>query len=95
MVRHVIVFNFDGTPEQARAMAEEAGRVLGAIPVVTEVRFGEAVAEGARYRYFFDIGLADEAAIDVYRDHPAHQRFAEERFRPRTPDRLTIDYRLT
>ncbi len=94
MIRHVIVFNATTPEAEVRAMAARAGEVLGGLPGVTEVRFGVALAETARYRYFFDIGLQDEQALDVYRTHPLHLRFADEAFRPMAPDRITTDYRL-
>jgi len=94
VIRHVIVFNAEAPAEQVRAMAERAKHILGATPGVTDVRFGVAVAHAAPYRYFFDIGFADESVIETYRQHPAHVRFAEEEFRPLAPDRVTTDYRL-
>ena len=94
MIRHVIAFNAEVPEWQVRAMAERGKRVLGAVSGVTDVRFGVAVAAGARYHYFFDIGFADESVIDSYRQDPAHTRFAEEEFRPMAQDRITTDYRL-
>lgn len=94
MIRHVIVFNSPAPPQQVQAMAEHGKRVLGAIEGVTDVRFGVAVAEETRYRYFFDIGFTDEAVIESYRRDPAHLRFAQEEFRPLAQDRITTDYRL-
>jgi fructose-bisphosphate aldolase class II len=94
VIRHVIVFNAEAPYEQVLAMAERAQRVLSTIPGVTDVRFGVAVEESARYRYLFDIGLADESVVGTYRVHPVHVRFAEEQFRPLAQDRITTDYRL-
>lgn len=94
MIRHLIVFNAVGPPEEVRAMAEGAVRILGSIPGVTEVRFGVALGENARYRYLFDIGLVDEAALVAYQRDPVHLQFANERFRPLAPDRVTTDFEL-
>ncbi len=94
MIRHVIVFNAGVPAEQVRAMAERGRQILGAVRGVTDVRFGVAVAEKARYRYIFDIGFEDESIIDAYRQDPAHVRFAEEEFRLLARDRITTDYRL-
>src|SRR5205823_2397349 len=94
MIRHVILFNAEAPREQVLAMAEHGQRVLSTIPGVTDVRFGVAVEESARYRYLFDIGFADESVVEIYRTHPVHVRFAEEQFRPLAQDRITIDYRL-
>jgi fructose-bisphosphate aldolase class II len=95
LIRHVIVFNATAPEAEVRAMAARAKEVLGALPGVSEVRFGVALAEAARYRYFFDIGLQDEQALDTYRHHPLHLRFADDEFRPMAPDRITTDYRLS
>ena len=64
MVRHLIVFNAAAPEPAVRAMAARAKEVLGAIPGVTDVYFGVAVAATARYRYYFDIGFADASVID-------------------------------
>ena len=92
MIRHLIVFNADAPENQVRAMAERAREVLGAIPGVTDVSFGIAVAATARYRYYLDVGFADASVIDSYREHPVHVRFAAEEFRPLAHDRITTDY---
>jgi fructose-bisphosphate aldolase class II len=93
MIRHVIVFNAIVPEERVRVMAQRAIAVLGALPFVTDIRFGIAAAPEPRYRYYLDIGLVDEAAIETYRSHPVHVRFADEEFRPIAPDRITADYR--
>ena len=94
MIRHLIVFNALAPYERVLAMAERGKAVLSAIPGVTDVRFGTAVEDSARYRYVFDIGFENESVIAAYRAHPDHIRFAEEEFRPLAPERLTTDYRL-
>ena len=94
LIRHVIVFNAEAPQQQVLAMARRAQRVLNTIPGVTDVRFGVAVEESARYRYLFDIGLMDESVVETYRTHPVHVCFAEEEFRPLAQDRITTDYRL-
>jgi fructose-bisphosphate aldolase class II len=94
MIRHLIVFNAEESPEAVRTMAEEAKHVLGSIPGVFEVRFGVAMTDKARYRYLFDIGLVDEAALAAYQRDPIHIDFAEGRFRPLAPDRITTDFLL-
>jgi len=93
VIRHVIVFNATVSREQVLSMAADAKRILGSIPGVTDVSFGVALTKEARYQYFFDIALVDEEALAVYRVHPVHCRFADERFRPMAPDRVTTDYR--
>lgn len=94
MIRHVIVFNAEESPERVRAMAERARRILGSVRGVTDVRFGIAIEEMARYRYLLDIGFEDASVIESYRRDPAHVRFADDEFRPLARDRVTTDYWL-
>lgn len=91
-VDHVIVYNLTAEADPAVLMAE-GRRVLGAIPGVREVFTGTAVQEGARYRYCWNVRFCHPAVIDSYRDHPAHQDFADRLFRPQAADRLSIDFR--
>ena len=94
MIRHVIVFNAIVAHTAVLEMAEQGKQELGAIPGVTDVRFGVTVDERSRYRYLFDIGFVDAAALERYRTHPAHIRFADTEFRPIAPDRITTDFQL-
>jgi fructose-bisphosphate aldolase class II len=92
-VEHVVLYNTSAASlaETAEMMAE-GRRVLGAIPGVREVLTGTSVAEGAPYRHCWLVRFAQPDVIDAYRDHPSHQRFADDLFRPRAADRITIDF---
>ena len=92
-VHHVILFNAEGLDEAGvEALFAEGRRVLGAIPGVRHVRTGRALREGARYRYAWLIGFAHPAVVDSYREHSAHVAFADGRFRPVAPDRVSVDF---
>ncbi len=94
MVRHLIVFNIrkGAAAEECLEMAEEGRVVLSQIPGVLHVSFGVAMEDDARYKYSFVIDFADASVIESYKHHPLHVRFADERFRPLCPDRMTTDY---
>ncbi|MEJ2388561.1 MAG: ketose-bisphosphate aldolase [Chromatiaceae bacterium] len=92
-VEHLITYNL-AEGADITAMMAEGRRVLGAIPGVREVVTGEAVAEGAAYRYCWNVRFCHPAVIDSYRDHPHHLRFADTVFRPAAADRLSIDFRV-
>jgi fructose-bisphosphate aldolase class II len=92
-VEHVIVYNVEGVTEtQVEQMMAEGKRVLGAIPGVREVVCGSAVKQQASYRYAWLIRFTHPAVIDSYRDHPDHQAFADNLFRPIAGNRISIDY---
>ena len=92
-VEHLIFYNTGATsPEQTSAMMAEGRRVLGGIPGVRQVMTGTSITEGAPYRHCWAVRFAHPAVIDSYRDHPAHQAFANNLFRPLAADRITIDF---
>ena len=93
-VEHVVIYNSGAAdPAQTAAMMAEGRRVLAAIPGVRQVITGTSVREDGRYRHCWLVRFASAAVIDTYRDHPDHQAFADDHFRPLAADRLTIDYR--
>jgi fructose-bisphosphate aldolase class II len=75
------------------AMVAEGRRVLAAISGVRQVITGRAIREDAAYRLCWLVRFAHPAVIDSYRDHPDHLSFADNLFRPRAADRMTIDFR--
>jgi fructose-bisphosphate aldolase class II len=95
-VEHCILYNVapggDDGERAARAMMAEGRRVLGAIPGVRAVFTGRAVRPDARYRYCWLVRFAHPAVIESYRDHPEHVAFADGRFRPLAPERLSLDF---
>jgi fructose-bisphosphate aldolase class II len=93
-VEHLVMYNSGAAdPAQTAAMMAEGRRVLAAIPGVRQVITGTSVREDGRYRHCWLVRFASAAVIDTYRDHPDHQAFADDHFRPLAADRLTIDYR--
>lgn len=94
MVERLILFNWDGDEEEVLAMVEEARRVLLEIPGVCGLAFGRALAPGTRYRYWLSLRFRGAEVVPFYRDHPTHQRFANQVFRPKAKDRLTTDFEV-
>lgn len=93
-VEHCVLYNLapDDGGRQVRDMMATGRRALAAIPGVRGVFTGRAVRPDARYRYCWLVRFAHPAVIESYRDHPDHVAFADMRFRPLAPDRLSIDY---
>lgn len=92
-VEHLIIYNVQGGgPEEADEMIDEGRRVLAKIPGVRRVFAGRALKEEARYRYSWLIEFCHPAVIGSYAEHPDHKGFADGHFRPRAPERISIDY---
>ncbi len=93
-VDHLIIYNASDDSD-VEAMIAEGREVLAAIPGVREVFAGEALKDGARYRYCWNVRFCHPAVVDSYRDHPDHVAFADDRFRPVAADRISIDFQAT
>jgi fructose-bisphosphate aldolase class II len=92
-VEHVILYDVAGLDAAGvRDMMTEGRRVLGEIPGVRRVFIGDAVKSGVDYPHCWLVRFTDAAVIQSYRDHPAHQAFADKRFRPFAGNRISIDY---
>ena len=92
-VAHVILYNTEGLDNQGlEEMMTEGRQVLSTIPGVTEVFTGHAVQPDASYQHCWVVRFSDRSVIDSYRDHPDHQQFANDRFRPYAGGRVSIDY---
>jgi len=92
-VEHLIVYNVTGiNDDDVSAMMAEGTRVLATIPGVREVFTGEAVKQGAVYRYCWLIRFTSQAVIESYRNHPDHVAFANDLFRPFAAERISIDF---
>jgi fructose-bisphosphate aldolase class II len=93
-VEHVIIYNVnDITEAEVNTIMAEGRRVLSTIPGVREVFTGDAIQEGACYRYSWLVRFCHPAVIESYREHPDHITFADSLFRPIAGDRISIDYR--
>jgi fructose-bisphosphate aldolase class II len=90
-IDHLIIYNVSDDCD-VRAMMAEGRRVLAAIPGVREVFTGQAVKEGASYRFSWSVRFCHPDVIDSYREHPEHVKFADNWFRPVAGDRISIDY---
>lgn len=92
-VEHVIFYNTENLDASAvEELMAEGRRVLGEIPGVQRVFTGHAVQEGANYRHCWLVRFSGRPVVESYREHPAHRRFADERFRPYAGGRLSIDF---
>ncbi len=96
MIRHIVLMEFDDTTDEAHIEALVAD--LSALP--------DRIAEIETYEVHRDAGLADgnadvvvigtfsdQAAWEVYRDHPEHLRIIAEQIRPVLARRSAVQTR--
>ena len=92
-IEHLIIYNVEQVnDQQSHNMMDEGRNILSTIPGVREVFAGEAVKEGAKFRFCWLVRFCHKAVIETYREHPDHLAFANKLFRPIAGDRISIDY---
>ncbi|BAU49991.1 fructose-bisphosphate aldolase [Sulfurifustis variabilis] len=92
-LQHVILYNVEGAGDAAvDALMAEGREVLARIPGVRRVVTGWAVPDKPRFRFCWLVEFASRAVIESYRDHPLHRAFADEKFWPLAPDRVSVDF---
>lgn len=94
-VVHVVLFNPQGlAPGEMDAFLAEGEDRLARVPGVRQVEAGRALASEARYAWAWFVRFAAREVVNVYARHPEHLAYADGRFRPHAPDRLTLDFEL-
>ncbi len=95
-LEHIVLYNVPASlsENEIASMMRKGKESLSTIPGVLGVRTGKAIQPDGRYRYCWLVRLASENVVELYRDHPAHQLFANKLFRPVAEDRLTLDFEV-
>jgi hypothetical protein len=94
MIRHTVVFRLkhpDGS-EAERDFLSAAQQQLAPIPGVESFERLRQVSRKNQFRFGFSMEFADQRAYDAYSNHPAHNRFVQERWIPEVDEFLEIDY---
>jgi stress responsive alpha/beta barrel protein len=94
MIRHTVVFTLkhaEGSPEERAFM--KAAEELATINTVEKFEQLRQVSAKCDFAYGFSMEFADQAAYDVYNDHPLHQAFVQNRWMKEVSAFQEIDYR--
>jgi quinol monooxygenase YgiN len=96
MMRHVVLLKFaeEATPERREELAATFAELATQIPEVRSLEWGLNVSpEGLDkgFTHCFAIAFNDEAARDVYLQHPVHLAFVRD-LKPWLVDVLVVDY---
>jgi hypothetical protein len=86
-------------PDLSEASQAELARLalehLPALPGVKNLRAGKSIKGPEKgYTVALSMDFADEAALEVYRVHPDHQKFVKEIAGPMVSDILRFDFRF-
>ena len=94
MILHLVLFRFKpGTGSEAIAAAGGALLSLqGKIPDIRAIRWGpNLAADSLEYSHGLVVALKDMAAVERYRDHPAHREVVAKYLAPIRESRLAAD----
>jgi hypothetical protein len=96
MIRHTVVFRLrhptgsEGEAGFLRAAQDE----LRPIPGVERFEVLRQTGAMSSYRFSLSMEFADADAYTLYNDHPAHQRFVQERWIPEVEEFEELDFEL-
>lgn len=91
--RHVVMFRWNEAADTAarQAMVDALAALPAQIPELLHYRFGPDVGLAAdNWDFAVVADFADQAAYEVYRDHPAHQAVITGRIRPIVAERAAV-----
>ena len=93
MIRHTVVFRLRhaaGSREEAAFL--HAAMTLVDIPGVEKFEPLRQLSPKNAYRFGFSMEFADQAAYQIYNDHPIHGAFVRDRWVPEVEAFMEIDY---
>ncbi len=95
MIRHTVVFTLKHAPgSEAERVFMDKAMELTEIPTVQKFEQLRQVSPKCEYTYGFSMEFDDQAAFDLYMNHPIHVRFVEDVWLKEVPEFQEIDYEL-
>ena len=94
MIRHTVAFRLKhprGSEAETSFLA--AGSKLATIPGVERFEQLRQVSAKNDYHFGYSMEFADQAAYQVYNDHPVHVAYVRDRWIPEVEAFLEIDYK--
>jgi len=95
MIRHTVAFRLkhpQGSAEEASFLS--VGRELATIPGVEKFEQLRQVSLKNDFHFGYSMEFADEAAFQVYNDHPVHVAYVRDRWIPEVEAFAEADYVL-
>ena len=95
MVKHIVMFQFSGTPEEKKALAEKFAEALvqlpDDIPQLKSMEVGINCNPAEKWDFVLTASAASLEDVAIYSAHPAHQA-AVAIIAPYKKDRACVDY---
>ena len=95
-LKHIVLFKFkkDADPKKVEGVVKEFAALKDKIDTIVDFEMGTNVSKenlSKGFTHAFVVTFADQAGIDAYLPHPAHQEFVKL-LKPVIDDVLVIDY---
>jgi Stress responsive A/B Barrel Domain len=93
MIQHTVAFTLKHAADSAAEKDFlDAADVLADIPGVQNFEKMRQVSGKTDFAFGFSMNFANQAAYDVYNDHPWHVAFVRDRWVPEVARFMEIDY---
>ena len=98
MIRHIVAWRLatEDPAEKAaqgRKIAEDLLALQGVVPSIEAISVGPDVVGGTNWDVALVAGVADQAALDAYQNHPDHQAVVAY-VRSVVADRVAVDFEI-
>lgn len=100
MVKHIILWKIDekyNEAQRAKIFADakrELEALKGQVPGLTDIELVTEKLPSSNADMYLNSTLESAAALETYRDHPAHIAAADNFVRPFTTERLCMDFEI-
>lgn len=97
MITHAVMFWIDNNNAEKQAKLLEGAAMLGEIPGALEFRHGAAIPSDREivddsFAVAISMTFTDQATADAYQNHPIHQKFIAEYFKPLVSRAVVYDF---
>lgn len=98
MIKHVILWQLKDELSEERkvevkqAVKEQLEALVGQVPGLVYVKVAIDPMSSSNTDIYLDSAVDDEAALDVYQNHPAHVAVKNDLIVPNAKTRLCMDY---
>ncbi len=93
MIRHTVVFSLKhAAHSDAESLFMKAANFLATIPGVRKFEKLRQTSHKNDYHFGFSMEFVDQAAYQLYNDHPLHVAFVRDRWIPEVSKFMEIDY---
>lgn len=95
MIKHIVFFKFKASEDKKNRMLEikeELEKLTNIIPELKEIHAGLNVNPAEKWDLALEAIVNDMHDLDIYANHPAHQRIVKNLIAPIKEDRAAVDF---